>query len=779
MYCRRSSSSSSARSAGGVLQHEPALGAGGDDHGVLDHLRLHQPQDLGAVVLQPVGPADAAAGDEAAAQVHTLHLGRVHEDLPARHRLGHPRHVLAAQLERHVGQRALVLEDVRADGGQDHAQEAAQDAVVVEAGDLVQTGHDLGLEPLGRGVAVTRRVEPVLEQRHQLRRQLPVAHEGVVHVALGEAAAQQLPVLAVGAQHRHLAPGQRRGRHQPVERVALGPAVPDRPHRVGHQLAHPVEVERPAVGAEHAEVVQVATASLELLEPGRHLLDHGQAQRLQHRQQVRQRRLAAGLVQLQPGQRLRRALLVLERDRVGAFGAQRLELVDVELGHADRRGGLVVVGEQPGVAAGQRVALQLSVAVHQRVGEGVVPGARRREHLALELVEGHVRDAALGHVHHEVEAGRIGLSQRQVVVDRLAVVALLEQVLQPQPQLRGDTVARQCHGRRDEPAQQVGAHEQLHLPLLLQPQQRHHGRTQVLGARREQLVLGEALEDADDGLVVVRAGEQVLRLHDVVELAADQRDLTGRLHQRLAGEQADEPQLAHQPAVLADLSHADVVHLHAAMHGGLAVGLGDDHQRAVQHPVAHAGRQLRQRHRLGELGALDLGEDAEPGAGHGLQRGAVTLARGRVLAVSEEHEVVGAQPVQQRHSLADLVLGVAGDRRPARTRPCGRCDRPSRGSRARTAARRASTRVTAWARSSSWSSGTRRSTSKCIIDSRCSAPRAGPTDRTPPSSVRSTPITGCTTWRTSRPRPRSASLTESIRNGASAVLASTTVPGVR
>ena len=55
------------------------------------------------------------------------------------------------------------------------------------------------------------------------------------------------------------------------------------------------------------------------------------------------------------------------------------------------------------------------------------------------------------------------------------------------------------------------------------------------------------------------------------------------------------------------------------------------------------------------------GEDAEPRAGHGLQRGAVTLACGRVLAVSEEHEVVGAQPVQQRHSLADLVLGVAGD----------------------------------------------------------------------------------------------------------------------
>ncbi len=43
--------------------NETALGADRHDHRVLHLLRLHQPQHLGAEVLAPVGPAQAAAGD--------------------------------------------------------------------------------------------------------------------------------------------------------------------------------------------------------------------------------------------------------------------------------------------------------------------------------------------------------------------------------------------------------------------------------------------------------------------------------------------------------------------------------------------------------------------------------------------------------------------------------------------------------------------------------------------------------------------------------------------
>ena len=69
------SASQASRSTVGVgqlLGVEAALGAGRHDDGVLDHLRLDQPEDLGAEVLAPVGPAQPAAGHRAEAQVHAL-----------------------------------------------------------------------------------------------------------------------------------------------------------------------------------------------------------------------------------------------------------------------------------------------------------------------------------------------------------------------------------------------------------------------------------------------------------------------------------------------------------------------------------------------------------------------------------------------------------------------------------------------------------------------------------------------------------------------------------
>jgi hypothetical protein len=48
------------------LDHEAALGADRDDQRVLDHLRLHQPEDLGAEVLATIRPPQPAARHGAA-----------------------------------------------------------------------------------------------------------------------------------------------------------------------------------------------------------------------------------------------------------------------------------------------------------------------------------------------------------------------------------------------------------------------------------------------------------------------------------------------------------------------------------------------------------------------------------------------------------------------------------------------------------------------------------------------------------------------------------------
>ena len=102
------------RRVGQVLGVEPALGPGRHDDGVLDHLRLDQPEDLGAEVLAPVGPAQPAAGDRPEAQVHALDARAVDPDLELRARGRQVGHGLGVELERDV---RLVLVAVAARPG--------------------------------------------------------------------------------------------------------------------------------------------------------------------------------------------------------------------------------------------------------------------------------------------------------------------------------------------------------------------------------------------------------------------------------------------------------------------------------------------------------------------------------------------------------------------------------------------------------------------------------------------------------------------------------------
>src|SRR6202012_3943706 len=88
---------------GQPLADEAALGAGRDDDRVLDLLRLDQAEHLGAEVLEPVRPAQAAARDPAEAQVHRLQPGRVDEDLELGPRLDDPGYGAGVELEHQRG----------------------------------------------------------------------------------------------------------------------------------------------------------------------------------------------------------------------------------------------------------------------------------------------------------------------------------------------------------------------------------------------------------------------------------------------------------------------------------------------------------------------------------------------------------------------------------------------------------------------------------------------------------------------------------------------------
>ena len=128
-----------------VLHDEAAFRADRHDHDVLHHLRLHQPEHFGAEILAAIRPAQAAARDASAAQVHALDTRRIHPDLEHRLRFGQARHLRRIELERQVRFRFAVRvgeEVVRALGCVDHAEELAQDAVLVEVRHLVERAFD-------------------------------------------------------------------------------------------------------------------------------------------------------------------------------------------------------------------------------------------------------------------------------------------------------------------------------------------------------------------------------------------------------------------------------------------------------------------------------------------------------------------------------------------------------------------------------------------------------------------------------------------------------------
>ena len=294
----------------------------------------------------------------------------------------------------------------------------------------------------------------------------------------------------------------------------------------------------------------------------------------------------------------------------------------------------------------------------QPVEQPVVPCARDLHDLVLELVEGHGGDLAVTDVHGEVELGDAALGERDVVVDRGPVEALEEQVLQPEPDVRVEGVARHRHEQRHAPAVRVAAREQADLLGLVDLQEAHHLLSQLVGRGREQLVLGEALEDRDDRLVVVRPLVQVLRVEDLLQLAVQQRRLTGRLRVRLRREQADHPGLADDAPLRRDLPDADVIHPRAPMDGRRPVRLRVDQQVTALDTRPQVRLDRVERHRLLVRRPVELREDPETRPGHGRERATLGQVDQLVLAIAEEDEVQVQQPLEEGNRLGHLVRRV-------------------------------------------------------------------------------------------------------------------------
>src|SRR4051794_33867321 len=171
------------------LADETTLGADGNDDRVFYVLCLHQAQNLRPEVFAPVGPAYATARNITHAQVHGLHAGAVYKHLELRtgqRQVGDLRRI---QLDRQVALRLLIdeLVVVGADRGLDYVQVAAQDAILVRARHGIQIGADLTDQLVGVAfVGDDVRIEPALEQAHQVACDRRIARQRSFHGRLAE-----------------------------------------------------------------------------------------------------------------------------------------------------------------------------------------------------------------------------------------------------------------------------------------------------------------------------------------------------------------------------------------------------------------------------------------------------------------------------------------------------------------------------------------------------------------------------------------------------------------
>ena len=376
-----------------ALEDEAALRAHRHDDRVLDHLRLHQTEDLGAEVLGPVGPAQPAAGNRSSAQVDALETRRVDPDLELRPRGGHARHLGRIELERQEGPARAVgapSPKVRARSGVDQRDELAQHAILVEVGDLLQRELDGAHLARLRLRVRPRGIEAQPEQPHELGRDRRMRRERGLDERLRQRKAELAQVASVGAQHDDLVGRQPRRQHQPVEVVALELAAHHAGKGVLEVLPHVVDVD---VGALDLQPVIVQPHALgafrgDAVGP---LLDHRQPHALEHGQRLGKPHRPAPTCKLE-AQLPRTGLdgtVQVHRDLAG----RERPLDQREVGGRRAGGEVLAVGRGKGVRVAPREGhrARLVQGAVERLGEVVLPAPRGLGEPLLERVAVHDR----------------------------------------------------------------------------------------------------------------------------------------------------------------------------------------------------------------------------------------------------------------------------------------------------------------------------------------------------------------------------------------------------
>ena len=673
--------------AGGVGGHqlgkEAALGAHRHDHRILDLLRLDQAQDFGAEILRPVAPAQAAACDASEAQMHPFQRGGIDEDFPPGARRGQflqPGGIEFHRQGRTVASIGAWLEEIGAQHRVDHILETADDAVIVQRQHVLQRRRDALFDFGHRGGAIgvqaifrCVRIVPGMEQRHQQRRHIGIAHQGLLHIGQRKGHRRLAQILAHGAQDGDVAPFQARPDHQPVEIVAFGRAGKHGMKSVFDRFADLVELDGQAVGALHGKIQHhriLPPAAVGVEGDGKGILgNHFQAQIFKDRQGRRQGQHVAQNIELEPQRRGGVAVAAPHaRAQVHpALGARQL------LQHGQIAGpfmggkGAAIAGGKARIQRGQAgMALAAAMGGAQRVDQVIVPGGDQGGNLALQLAHIDRWQRPVVAADDEVQPHQGAVIHRLVIGRGPSVEGLGQQGVDVAAQPGGDLVARRQQQRGDKAVEAIEAQEQLQARQPAHAQDAGGDHEKFIGRNLEQFVAREGIQDVTQGLAVMAGGGQARMGHHRFDLAAQQRDVARLCRIGAGGEQADKAALAGKGAMGIEGLDADIVHMGAPVHQAAGGALGDDDRLGRIQEGAHFRRQAAALAAAAQHPGVFVGQHAQAAALDGFQHavGAV-LAQG-IVAGAQQGEVVVGQPVQEGEVFADVGAlavdqrGVAG-----------------------------------------------------------------------------------------------------------------------
>ena len=646
-----------------VLRHEATLCTDRHNDGVLHLLGLHQPEDFRPEIHGTVGPPETATRDLAETQVQPLHLWRGHEDLIER--FGQRQVINHAAGEFECDCRATRLEDVGAQRGEDEVQHPPEDAVVVEAGDLVDLGEKCRLHGFGeaRAVALLFLQVGVEAQREKLRealRRLRIAGERIGDVDLAVGHADLAEVAGIGTQDIGLARCKGGFRHQHVEAVALQLAGENTVERGFERAFERGNIDRAALGALKRHIVQpmrrgALTLGHDAVGP---LVDDGEAEVFQHWHAARERNRVGVGEDLEAGAVLVVASLAIEIEGEGRLVVQALQRRDVDDRFRGREGLAIggIEGIRPGAAPGSDLVCRC---LHgEAIAEIVGPGADDGGDIGLQRLAGDHRGFPLDAANDVMRArewtfGIGGIGSREP-----PVVDLREVSADPETHAGIVAILRDIDHHGDEAVEAICPRQRPETRPLGKREHVHREAEQRVEIDLKQLVTRIAFEHVRQCLAGMAGRIEPGAIEHARDLVPEIGHCPCRTGIGRGREQADNTQLAFKLASAVEDLHADVVEIDAAMDRRFDVRLGHKQRgwflqegadfRCHHHEFATAAQHLH----------IGIAQDAKAFGGNRVRQH--FLIREAIFAHAEQGEVIRQQPIEKLHGFGDLVRRQKG-----------------------------------------------------------------------------------------------------------------------